>query len=83
MTYSSPHSSPAELKESCNLHELIWHNPSMCGRFRLSRRKQLVMERFDAISDEPEWEPRYNIAPTQPAAVIRQHPTEPFVYRIL
>jgi putative SOS response-associated peptidase YedK len=55
----------------------------MCGRFRLSRRKQLVMERFDAISDEPEWEPRYNIAPTQPAAVIRQHPTEPFVYRIL
>lgn len=35
------------------------------------------MERFDAISDEPEWEPRYNIAPTQPAAVVRQHPTEP------
>jgi len=49
----------------------------MCGRFRLSRRKQVVMERFDAICDEPEWEPRYNIAPTQPAAIVRQHPQEP------
>ena len=49
----------------------------MCGRFRLSRRKQVVMEHFGAISDEPEWEPRCNIAPTQPAVVIRQHPTEP------
>ena len=35
------------------------------------------MERFDAICDEPEWEPRYNIAPTQPVAVVRQHPQEP------
>ncbi len=35
------------------------------------------MERFDVISGEPEWDPRYNIAPTQPVAVIRQHPTEP------
>jgi len=40
---------------------IIWHNAEMCGRFRLSRRKQVVMEHFDAISDEPEWEPRYNI----------------------
>lgn len=48
----------------------------MCGRFRLSRRKQAVMERFDSISDEPEWEPRFNIAPTQPVAVIRQNPTK-------
>jgi putative SOS response-associated peptidase YedK len=49
----------------------------MCGRFRLSRRKQVLMEHFDAISDESEWEPRYNIAPTQVATVIRQHPVEP------
>jgi putative SOS response-associated peptidase YedK len=35
------------------------------------------MEHFDTSSDEPEWEPRYNIAPTQTAAVIRQHPTDP------
>jgi putative SOS response-associated peptidase YedK len=47
----------------------------MCGRYRLSRRKQLVEEYFD--SDEPEWAPRYNIAPTQPVPVIRQNPTQP------
>jgi putative SOS response-associated peptidase YedK len=49
----------------------------MCGRYRLSRRKQLVEEYFDTASDEPEWSPRYNIAPTQPVPVIRQHPKEP------
>jgi putative SOS response-associated peptidase YedK len=36
------------------------------------------MEQFDAISDEPDWEPRYNIAPTQPVPVIRQNPKDPF-----
>jgi putative SOS response-associated peptidase YedK len=49
----------------------------MCGRYRLSRRKQIVEEHFDTISDEPEWAPRYNIAPTQPVPVIRQNPKEP------
>ena len=49
----------------------------MCGRYRLSRRKQLVEEYFDAVSDEPEWTSRYNIAPTQPVPVIRQNPKEP------
>jgi putative SOS response-associated peptidase YedK len=48
----------------------------MCGRYRLSKRKQLVEEHFDAAGEE-DWEPRYNIAPTQPVAVIRQHPKEP------
>ena len=38
----------------------------MCGRYRLSRRKQLVEEYFETVSDEPDWAPRYNIAPTQP-----------------
>jgi len=55
----------------------IWHNPLMCGRYRLSRRKQLVEEYFDCVSDEPDWNPRYNIAPTQPVPVIRQNPKEP------
>jgi putative SOS response-associated peptidase YedK len=50
---------------------------SMCGRYRLSRRKQLVDEYFDMVSDEPDWTPRYNIAPTQPIPVIRQNPKEP------
>lgn len=49
----------------------------MCGRYRLSRRKQLVNEYFGTASDDDDWSPRYNIAPTQPVPVIRQHPTEP------
>ena len=49
----------------------------MCGRFRFSRKKQLVEEYFDCGSDEPDWNHRYNIEPTQPVAVIRQNPTEP------
>jgi putative SOS response-associated peptidase YedK len=49
----------------------------MCGRYRLSRRKQLVEEYFDCVSDESDWSPRYNIAPTQPIPVIRQNPKEP------
>lgn len=48
----------------------------MCGRYRLSRRKQIIAEHFEAISDDGDWTPRYNIAPTQPIPVIRQHPAE-------
>jgi putative SOS response-associated peptidase YedK len=44
----------------------------MCGRYRLSRRKQIVEEYFDSPSDEEEWVPRFNIAPTQPVATVRQ-----------
>ena len=43
----------------------------MCGRYRLSRRKDLIAERFDVEPDDG-WEPRYNIAPTQYVPVIRQ-----------
>jgi putative SOS response-associated peptidase YedK len=49
----------------------------MCGRYRLSRRKQIIEEHFDIVSGEEDWTPRYNIAPTQPVPVIRQHPKEP------
>jgi putative SOS response-associated peptidase YedK len=49
----------------------------MCGRYRLSRRKQVVEEYFDCCSDQPDWSPRYNIAPTQNVPVIRQNPKEP------
>jgi len=49
----------------------------MCGRYRLSRRKQIIEEHFDAVSGEEEWTPRYNVAPTQPVPVIRQNPKEP------
>jgi len=49
----------------------------MCGRYRLSRRKQIVEEHFVSVSGEEEWNPRFNIAPTQPIPVIRQNPKEP------
>ena len=49
----------------------------MCGRYRLSRRKQIIEEHFDSVSGEEDWSPRYNIAPTQPIPVIRQNLKEP------
>jgi putative SOS response-associated peptidase YedK len=49
----------------------------MCGRYRLSRRKQIIEEHFDTVTCEEDWTPRYNIAPTQPVPIIRQHPKEP------
>jgi putative SOS response-associated peptidase YedK len=49
----------------------------MCGRYRLSRRKQIVEAHFSSASGEEDWNPRYNIAPTQPVPVIRQNPKEP------
>ena len=50
---------------------------TMCGRYRLSRRKQIIEEYFETAPWDDDWEPRYNIAPTQPVPVIRQHPKEP------
>jgi hypothetical protein len=55
----------------------ICHNLLMCGRYRLSRRKQIIEEYFGTVSGEDDWNPRYNIAPTQPVPVIRQNPKEP------
>jgi putative SOS response-associated peptidase YedK len=49
----------------------------MCGRYRLSRRKQIIEEHFDSVSGDEDWSPRYNGAPTQPVPIIRQHPKEP------
>jgi putative SOS response-associated peptidase YedK len=49
----------------------------MCGRYRLSRRKQIIGEHFDSIPGIEDWNPRYNIAPTQPVPVIRQDPKKP------
>jgi putative SOS response-associated peptidase YedK len=49
----------------------------MCGRYRLSRRKQIIEEHFDCSKWDDDWSPRYNIAPTQPVPVIRQNPKEP------
>ena len=49
----------------------------MCGRYRLSRRKQIIEEHFETGDWQDDWSPRYNITPTQPVPVIRQHPKEP------
>src|SRR5664279_2743766 len=48
----------------------------MCGRYRLSQRKQLIQEYFDT-ADEVDWEPRYNIAPSQSVGIIRQDRAKP------
>ena len=58
------------------IHESICDNPFMCGRYRLSRRKQLVEEYFGTDSGEHDWNPRYNIAPSQPVPTIRQDARE-------
>jgi SOS response associated peptidase (SRAP) len=48
-----------------------------CIGYRLSRRKQIIEEYFEADDWAEDWSPRFNIAPTQAVPVIRQHPKEP------
>jgi len=48
----------------------------MCGRFVLNADGQVIQQAFD-LSTTPEVQPRYNIAPTQPVAVItNENPKE-------
>ena len=42
----------------------------MCGRYRLSKRKQLIEEYFETANEVEE--PRYNIAPSQNVGIVRQ-----------
>jgi len=42
----------------------------MCGRFNLTASGEEIAEAFD-LGEAPELAPRYNIAPTQPVAVVR------------
>jgi putative SOS response-associated peptidase YedK len=48
----------------------------MCGRYRLSRRKQIIEEYFGSAPWDDDWNPRFNVAPTQQIPVVRQHPKE-------
>jgi len=48
----------------------------MCGRYRLARKKEILAETFDS-EDGVDWSPRYNVAPGQNVAVIRQDATRP------
>jgi putative SOS response-associated peptidase YedK len=36
----------------------------------------MIEEHFGTALWDDDWEPRYNIAPTQPVPAIRQHPKE-------
>jgi len=48
----------------------------MCGRYRLTAKERYLRDHF-GLDEDPPWQPRWNIAPTQLIATIRQHPTEP------
>ena len=48
----------------------------MCGRYRLSRRKEIIEEYFETAPWDEEWSPRFNVAPSQPIPVIRRNPKE-------
>jgi len=43
----------------------------MCGRFNLHSNPALLAEVFELLR-EPDWSPRFNIAPAQPILVVRQ-----------
>jgi putative SOS response-associated peptidase YedK len=51
----------------------------MCGRYRLSRRKKMIEDYFET-ANEVDWEPRYNVAPSQSVGIIRQDPVKPERY---
>jgi putative SOS response-associated peptidase YedK len=55
----------------------------MCGRYRLSRRKEVLAEHFGADFADLDWEPRYNIAPTQSVPVIRRDDRGPTLHASL
>jgi putative SOS response-associated peptidase YedK len=48
----------------------------MCGRYRLARNNQSLAHFFD-LETEVDWSPRYNVAPGQRVAVVRQDATRP------
>ena len=48
----------------------------MCGRYRLTAKERYIRDHF-GLDDDPPWTPRWNIAPTQQIATIRQHRSQP------
>lgn len=48
----------------------------MCGRYRLTARERYLRDHFGLDADIS-WSPRWNIAPTQQVAIVRQHKTQP------
>jgi putative SOS response-associated peptidase YedK len=48
----------------------------MCGRYRLTAKERYIRDHF-GLDEDPPWTPRWNIAPSQPVAAIRQDAKEP------
>ncbi len=48
----------------------------MCGRYRLTAKERYIRDHF-GLDEDPAWTPRWNIAPTQPIAAVRQDPKAP------
>ncbi len=47
----------------------------MCGRFAQAAKPEAIAQLFDLPPEAiPPYQPRYNLAPTQPALVLRRHP---------
>lgn len=44
----------------------------MCGRYRLTRSERYLRDHFHVDETSDDWLPRYNIAPAQQVAAIRQ-----------
>ncbi len=51
-------------------------SPCADGRYRLTAKQRCLRDHF-GLEEDPAWEPRWNIAPTQHIATVRQHPAEP------
>ena len=49
----------------------------MCGRYRLGRGRAAFAKVFGVTPDDYEWSPRFNVAPTQMAPIVRQHASAP------
>lgn len=45
----------------------------MCGRYNLYHKRPEIEDYFQ-VTLSPEYAPRYNIAPTQPVLIVREHP---------
>lgn len=49
----------------------------MCGRYRLTAKERWLSTYFNLDPEDIEWAARWNVAPTQEAATIRQDRKEP------
>jgi putative SOS response-associated peptidase YedK len=65
--------SPSSEGISSRTERSLRYNRQVCGRFSLTTPADLVAEAFE-LAETPSLLPRYNIAPTQPVAVVRGGP---------